>query len=431
MRGYLDIVADVYPGVLEARIDRVFGTTAESRGLTAPLGATCAIESRSGHRVEAEVIGCRKNHAILAPIGELRGVAAGDRVVYRGTSGVVRVGMDLLGCAVDASGRSLDSRGHESRGALVPIEPCEIEPRRALSAERSFVTGVRAIDGLFPVGRGHRVAVVAAPGLGTTTLFRSIANGAVADAIVLAFIGGSRQDAIELFAAELAPGVRARSVAVIAADDEPPLARSRAALTATAIAEFFRAAGKNVLLLVDSLSASVDAHATLGAAGGERRDPRGIPPSSFPWIARLLGRCGRAPSGSLTGIYAVAAPGNDSGAESVVTERVRALVDSELRLSRRLAERGHYPAIDLGSSFVRGAERVRSAEVDAAARGLRSRWLREDAAREASVDAPRESPLDEFLRQAPSAPEPYEATIAQLTQCGAAFRRNDRLEQSE
>ena len=310
----------------------------------------------------AEVVGFTDDDVVLMPLGELAGVGPGAAVIATGGPLTFPCGLALLGRVIDALGQPLD-------GDAIDAPPWPIEraapsaiARPAITAP--LVTGVRAIDGLCTLGRGQRLGLFAAAGVGKSTLLAQIAGAADADVIVLGLVG-ERGRELGDWLERLGPA-RARTVVVCAGSDAPSLARVRAAFTATAVAEYFRDRGDRVLLLVDSLTRVARAQREVGLSAGEPPARHGYPPSVFALLPRLCERAGTAPVGDITAIYTVLVAGNDL--DEPIADEVRSIVDGHLVLDRRLAGRGHFPPIDVVASVSRLFPTLASrAQQDAAA----------------------------------------------------------------
>jgi type III secretion protein N (ATPase) len=334
----------------------------------AALGEVVNIDRRARPPLAAEVVGFRGEEVILLPLGELAGVAPAAAVWRTGAPLSVRCGDDLLGRVLDGTGAPIDG-GPALTGEAWPIDRGAPDPLTRPAITEPLATGVRAIDAMLALGRGQRVGLFAAAGVGKSTLLGQIARTAAADVIVLCLVGERGRELAELLGDELAPA-RARTIVVCATSDAPPLVRVRAAHVATAIAEYFRdRRGQQVLLLVDSLTRVARAQREVGLSAGEPVARHGYPPSVFALLPRLIERTGAAARAAITGIYTVLVAGNDM--DEPIADEVRGLVDGHVVLDRRLAQRGHFPPIDVVSSVSRLMPRVvdaRHAEAAARAR---------------------------------------------------------------
>jgi len=348
MRHLMEAVSEAFPAIVEGQIHRVLGLTAESRGLFAPVGACCEIFSKGGQRIRAEVVGFKQEHAIVAPSGDIRGIAAGDRIIYRGATATVRVGPGLIGKVIDSEGNPLDGSEPLARGVEAPLHRFGGNPLLRRRIERRLTTGVRAIDGLLTVGRGQRMGIFSGAGVGKSSLLGMIARNASESVAVIGLIGERGREVGEFVDRILGQEGLSRSVVVAATSEEPALRRIQAALVATAIAEYFRDRGEDVVLLMDSLTRVANAQREIGLSCGETPTTKGYPASAFTLIPKLLERAGPAPRGSITGFYTVLVEADDRN--DPVADCARSALDGHIWLSRDAAERGLFPAIDpLGS----------------------------------------------------------------------------------
>ena len=337
----------ILPYGFRGRVTDVRGLAACASGLPAPIGALCEI----GGGVTAEVVGFREDQSVLFPYGTLTGVRRGDEVRLTKSTQTVAVGEALLGRVVDGFGRPLDGL----TPPLVPHRrPLVGEPTPALSRppiDAPLPTGVRAVDGLLTLGRGQRVGVFAGSGVGKSTLLGQLARGAAADVNVVVLVGERGREVREFLEKDLGKEGLAKSVVVVATSEEPALMRLRAAEFGTAVAEFFRDAGRDVLLMMDSVTRYALAQREVALAAGEPPATRGYPPSVFARLPRLLERSGRTQAGSITGVYTVLVEGDDTN--EPVSDAVRGILDGHVVLSRKLAERNHWPAVDVLGSVSR------------------------------------------------------------------------------
>jgi flagellum-specific ATP synthase len=336
------------------------GLTVAVAGLPAPVGAVVGIERPTGGEVEAEVIGFRREKTLVMPLASLEGVRRGSAVRLVRTARTIKIGAELLGRVVDARGRSIDGRPQPAlrdRCALhADATPATERPR----IDAALATGVRAIDGMLTCGRGQRLGIFAGSGVGKSVLMGMMARYTTADVSVIALIGERGREVNEFIERELGADGLARSVVVVAASNEPALLRVQAAYAATRIAEYFRDAGKNVLLVMDSITRFALAQREIGLAAGEPPTTRGFPPSAFALLPKLVERAGRTTKGSITAFYSVLVEGDDEN--EPVADAMRGLLDGHVWLARRLAERGHWPAIDVLRSISRLANDVTGAE---------------------------------------------------------------------
>ncbi|HLU39043.1 MAG TPA: FliI/YscN family ATPase [Planctomycetota bacterium] len=350
------------------RVVAVEGLALHVRGLRVALGDTCVVRTARGVEVPAEVVGFQGDAATLMPLGEREGIACRDVVEQLGRPWRVPTGPALLGRVVDALGRPLD-------GAPPPVgpeRPLVAPPPAALSRPpiaQSLVTGVSAIDGFLTCGRGQRLGIFAGSGVGKSTLLGSIARASSADVNVIALIGERGREVNEFLHDVLGPEGLARSVVVVSTSDTAPMLRLKGALTAVTIAESFRDQGKDVLLVMDSITRLAFAAREIGLAAGEPPTLRGYPPSLFALLPALVERLGTAARGSITGLLTVLVDGDDFN--EPVSDALRGYLDGHVVLSRDIAARGRFPAIDVLASVSRVMDRVVGPAHAAAARAVR------------------------------------------------------------
>ncbi|RQR48125.1 EscN/YscN/HrcN family type III secretion system ATPase [Burkholderia sp. Bp9126] len=313
------------------------------------LGDQCRLEP-SG--IEAEVVAIDSDVALLSPFAEPRGIASGTAVRSLGRPRQIAVGDFLLGRVVDGIGNLCDGGPAPPDGvSWVNLDRAAPDPLARAVIDTPLPLGVRAIDGILTCGRGQRVGIFAAAGGGKSTLLGMICDGSHADVTVLALIGERGREVREFLEHTLTPQVRARTIVVISTSDRPALERLKAAYTATAIAEYFRDQGRDVLLMMDSLTRFARAVREIGLAAGEKPAAGSYPPSFFARLPGLLERAGPAATGSITGLYTVLVEGDDMN--EPVADEVRSILDGHIVLSRKLAQANHYPAIDIGASVSR------------------------------------------------------------------------------
>ncbi|MDR1444746.1 MAG: FliI/YscN family ATPase [Treponema sp.] len=352
------------------RVSKVQGILLESRGPQATVGEICRITVRGGQSViTAEVVGLRNEIVQLMAYGETTGVEIGDRVIASGSMLEVPVSRKLLGRVLDYRGNLMDGKG--DIGEMFRY-PAIAKPPDSLSRPQvteRIVTGVRAIDGLLAVGRGQRMGIFAGSGVGKSTLLGMIARNTNADVNVVALIGERGREVMEFIENDLGEEGLARSVLVVSTSDSAPLARLRGAYTATAVAEFFRDQGLDVMLLFDSVTRVAWAQREIGLSSGEPPSTRGYPPSVFDSMPKLLERCGTSERGTITGFYTILVEGDDM--DEPVADTVRGILDGHIVLSRSLAQAGHYPAIDVLQSISRKALKVSGKESTRAALDVR------------------------------------------------------------
>jgi flagellum-specific ATP synthase len=359
------------PYRLNGRVSELVGLVIESRGPEAGVGERCEIHVQ-GHRtgkppLQAEVVGFREGKTLLMPLGEARGVGPGQTVVATGGALRVGVGPELLGRVLDGLGRPIDGGPEPRLEATRPVDGSPPDPLTRPPIDTPLTLGVRAIDTLMPCGRGQRMGIFAGSGVGKSTTLGMMARNTTADINVIALVGERGREVREFIEHDLGPEGLARSVLVVATSDQPALVRIKAAFVATAIAEYFRDGGADVLLMMDSVTRLATAQREVGLAIGEPPATRGYTPSVFATLPRLLERAGSAGRGSITALYTVLVEGDDMN--EPVADAVRSILDGHIVLSRELAHRHHYPAIDVLQSVSRVAPRLLSAhEAEAAGR---------------------------------------------------------------
>jgi FliI/YscN family ATPase len=350
---------------VRARIVQVIGLVMESAGLSASLGEICAVFDGMRKVGQAEVVGFRRQATLLMPLGQLEGLRPGMEVMATGKVFSVKVGEPLLGRVLNGLGEPIDGRGQmllsdEGRVNSDPPNPLE---RRRIS--EPMATGIRAIDGFKTIGKGQRVGLFAGSGVGKSVLLGMIARNCKSQVNVIALIGERGREVKEFIEKDLGPEGLARSVVVVATSDQPALIRIKAAMVATAIAEYFRDLGNDVMLMMDSSTRLAMAQREIGLAIGEPPSTRGYTPSVFAFLPRLMERAGMAGNGSITALYTVLVEGDDM--DEPVADAVRSILDGHIVLSRSLAHRNHFPAIDVLKSVSRCMSDVTAKEHRASA----------------------------------------------------------------
>jgi flagellum-specific ATP synthase len=406
-------------------VEEAVGLVVRSRGPSAGVGELCHVETAEGD-VPAEVVGFSGEHTLLMPLGEMRGVKPDCRIRPAGIPLRTPSGNALLGRVLDGLGRPIDSKGIPHP---VDWSPLEGTPPAALDRtpiREQLTLGVRALDGLLPCGKGQRIGIFAGSGVGKSSLLGMIARATTADVNVICLVGERGREVREFIENDLGPEGLARSVIVVATSDEPALVRVKATQTATAIAEGFRRQGKDVLLMMDSLTRFALAQREIGLAIGEPPTTRGFTPSVFAMLPKLLERAGTDKIGSITGIYTVLVEGSDM--EEPVADHARSILDGHVVLTRDLAQMGHFPSIDVLQSISRLEPAISPKDVQLAAREVRKRLavLRRneelllvgayEAGSDADVDlalATREA-INDYLRQDLDTPSTLEEARAGL-----------------
>lgn len=334
------------------KVAKVVGLTIESIGPEAKLNDLCLITSKGqeGNVVRAEVVGFRDDRVLLMPFEDVQGVGLGSVVENTGEPLNVWVGDELLGKTLDGLGVPIDGSQFNVQCAYT-VESEPPDPLKRQLIDEVLPLGVKAVDGLITIGKGQRIGIFAGSGVGKSTLLGMFARNTKADINVIALIGERGREVREFIERDLGPEGMARSVVVVATSDKPALIRNKAAKTATAIAEFFRDQGKDVLLMMDSLTRFSMAQREIGLASGEPPVSRGYPPSVYSEMPKLLERAGKAEIGSITGLYTVLVDGDDFN--EPITDTARGILDGHIMLSRKLGHKNHYPAIDILQSISR------------------------------------------------------------------------------
>lgn len=333
------------------KVSKVVGLTIESDGPQASIGDLCSIQVLKGEPVKAEVVGFKDDKVLLMPLGEMTGISPGSLVSSNGEILNVAVGPELVGRVLDGLGRPMDGKGPINAKIKYPTTNKPPNPMTRKRISEPLPLGVKAIDGLLTIGKGQRVGIFAGSGVGKSTLMGMIARNTKADINVIALIGERGREVREFIEKDLSEEGLARSVVVVATSDQPALVRLKGALVATTIAEYFRDNGKDVLLLMDSLTRYAMAQREVGLSIGEPPVSRGYTPSVFSVFPKLLERAGTDERGSITGLYTVLVDGDDL--TEPVTDTARGILDGHIVLSRDLANKNHYPAIDVLASVSR------------------------------------------------------------------------------
>jgi flagellum-specific ATP synthase len=335
-------------------VKRAVGLVVESLGPPVSVGELCEIvgNDREEGSIPAEVVGFKDNYVISMPLYKVHGVKLGDKVVCRKKKASIPVGFAMLGRVVNALGEPIDDLGPIDAHEEYPIQPLATNPMERRNIEESLGTGIRAIDGMLTCGKGQRIGIFGGSGVGKSTLLGMMARYTSADVNVISLVGERGREVRGFIEKDLGPEGLKRSVVVVSTSDQPPLLRIRAALVATTIAEFFRDQGKDVLLVMDSVTRFAMAQREVGLAAGEPPSSKGYTPSVFSLLPRLVERAGNFMSGgSITGFYTVLVEGDDMS--EPIADAVRSLLDGHVVLSRELAWRNHYPCIDILQSVSR------------------------------------------------------------------------------
>ncbi|MDB4917288.1 MAG: ATPase, FliI/YscN family [Gemmatimonadetes bacterium] len=343
--------------VAHGRVTHIVGLIAEATGIDVGLGELCRITSMNEDRsVLAEVVGFHDRGIQLMPLGEMSGLHSGSSVQPLSRTFGVDVGPGLLGRVLNGLGHPIDGLGKIESTHRVPLSAEPPNPLERETIDTAMETGVRAIDGMLTIGRGQRIGIFAGSGVGKSTLLGMIARRAKADVNVIALLGERGREVRDFIENSLGPEGLARSVVIVATGDQAALVRARGALVATAIAEYFRDEGKQVLLMCDSVTRVAMAWREIGLAVGEPPTTKGYPPSVFASLPRLLERAGNGSRGGITGIYTVLVDGDDFN--EPVADAARSILDGHIVLTRKLAAAGHYPAIDVLESKSRVRDQI-------------------------------------------------------------------------
>ncbi len=363
------------------RVTRVIGLTIESEGPNAHLGELCNIRGgRGAEPLLAEVVGFRENRVLLMPLGSLSGLAPGAEVIGTGQAMSVPLGKELLGRVIDGLGKPIDGKGSFRGEVIYPVHNQPPDPMTRLRIKEPLSLGIRSIDSLITCGRGQRVGIFSGSGVGKSSLLAMCTRYTSADIIVIGLIGERGREVRDFIERDLGPEGLSRAVVVVSTSDQPALVRVKGALVTTAIAEYFRDQGKNVLLIMDSLTRVAMALREVGLAIGEPPATRGYPPSVFAFMPGLLERSGANEVGTITGLYSVLVEGDDL--QEPVTDTVRGILDGHIVLSRKLAGEGHYPPVDVLQSVSRLMPEITSQEDFQAAGKLRRLLSAYDNARD-------------------------------------------------
>ena len=332
-------------------IVRVSGLTVESSGPSVGMGQLCRICLRDGQSIMAEVIGFREGRLVLLPLEHIDGISPGDTVLSADEPRYIDLDDSIMGRVLDGLGRPMDGKGALCSGERRPLDNNSPAPLERKMISEPLSLGIRAIDGVLTCGKGQRVGIFSGSGVGKSVLLGEIANGSEADVNVVALVGERGREVREFLEKDLGPEGLAHSVVVVATSDSAAIQRVKAAFVEATIAEYFRDKGRNVLFMMDSLTRFAQAQREIGLAAGEPPASKGYCPSVFSLLPRLIERLGCSDRGSITGILTVLVEGDDLS--DPVADSARSLLDGHIVLSRKLADRGHYPAIDILQSVSR------------------------------------------------------------------------------
>jgi flagellum-specific ATP synthase len=366
---YLEKLARIETCRFSGSVTEMVGLLVESQGPEAAVGDFLEIGARSGRVIRTQVIGFREGRVLSMPLEETDGLHLGDRITTRQDDARMEAGPQLLGRVIDGFGKPMDDLGPIQSGVPYDLYAAPPGPLAREPIAEALVTGIRAIDSLLTCGKGQRIGIFGGSGVGKSTLLGAMARSSDADVSVIALIGERNREVRDFIEQELGPGGLAKSVLVVATSDRPAPLRIRAAFVALAVAEYFRDQGKDVLLVMDSVTRLAMAQREIGLAAGEPPSQKGYTPSVFHLLPKIFERAGKFPKGSITGFFTVLVEGDDFN--EPICDAVRAILDGHIVLSRELGAAGHYPAIDVLQSVSRLAPRLCSPEQKAAAAKIR------------------------------------------------------------
>lgn len=366
---YVQVIRGIDPVRVNGKITQIIGLTIESEGPDVRIGELCSIyPSNSQTPIQAEVVGIRENKVLLMPLGEVRAIGPGCDVVASGKPMMVKAGFPLLGRILDGLGNPIDGKPLPFGLEEVPTHAKPPNPLTRPRIHAPLGVGVRTIDGLLTVGKGQRMGIFAGSGVGKSTLLGMISRNTTADVNVIALIGERGREVLDFLEQNLGEEGLKKSVVIVATSDQPALIRIKGALTATSIAEYFRDQGKDVLLVMDSVTRFAMAQREIGLAIGEPPTTKGYTPSVFAMLPQLLERTGTGPKGSISAMYTVLVDGDDMN--EPIADAVRGILDGHIVLKRSIAGKGIFPAIDVLNSASRVMTEITSEEHLSAARNF-------------------------------------------------------------
>jgi FliI/YscN family ATPase len=420
-------------------VQAISGLTIEATDLALPLGSMCRIQSFGGGTCTAEVIGFQHDRTLLMPLSGTAGVARGDRIENLTAAPRIWCSEKLLGRVINGFGQPIDGKGALVLSESRRIDARGVDPMDRANIRQPIATSVRAIDALHTCGLGQRMGIFSGPGVGKSTLLSSIAKHTSADVSVIALIGERGREVQEFLHTSLGPEGLKRCVMIVSTSDDAPLLRVRAAKVAATVAEYFRDRRKNVLLLLDSLTRMCQAQRQIGLAAKEPPATKGYPPSVFALIPEILERAGKTATGSITGFYTVLVEGDDFN--EPIPDAVKGITDGHLWLNRALANRGHFPAIDVLQSISRVRGDVTDAKQSQMARRVLALWATyQDIEDLVNIGAyvPGVNPefdlavqarprIVQFLQQEPTAPCTLEQSTKQLADLFAWIDQMDKV----
>lgn len=348
---YLKRLQNIQPLRKYGRVKQIIGTVLEAWGIDGSIGTLCYIKKDNSVEIPAEIVGFRNNATLLMPLGEMEGIKPKSLIYSTGNSFKVKVGEHLISRVLDGLGNPIDNKGDFLATSKVETTNVPPAPLSRARIREKLATGVRAIDGLLTLGKGQRMGIFAGSGVGKSTTLGMIARYTQADINVIGLIGERGREVLEFMEKDLGEDGLRRSVVVAATSDQPALVRIKGAMVATAIAEYFRDQGKDVLLMMDSLTRFCQAQRELGLSIGEPPTTKGYTPSVFALLPKLLERSGNSDKGSITGLYTVLVEADDLN--EPIADAARSILDGHIVLSRAIASKGHYPPIDVLDSVSR------------------------------------------------------------------------------
>ncbi|MDX8406756.1 MAG: FliI/YscN family ATPase [Mariprofundaceae bacterium] len=361
----------IRPFPLRGKVHKLVGPVLEASGLTASIGHACEIVVTHGRNIEAEVVGFRDEHTLLMPVGSTIGIAPGAPIIPLSSMPGMRLGPHLLGRVLDALGQPMDGRALSPSGSFMDFHGEHLNPCARQMIDTPMQLGIRAIDACLPMGWGQRMGLFAGAGVGKSSLMGMLARNSDAEINVIALIGERNREVREFIEVSLGKEALAHSIVIVATSDMPPVARVRAAAMATTVAEYFRAQGKQVLLMMDSLTRVAQAQREIGLMLGEPPTSKGYTPSCLSLLAKLLERSGPGvDGGNISALYTVLVEGDDLQADPIA-DAAMAVLDGHVVLDRQLAEQGHFPAINILRSVSRLATSLFTPEQAIAVRNFR------------------------------------------------------------
>jgi len=367
---YVKIIRSMDPVRVNGKITQIIGLTIESQGPDVRIGEVCSIfPSHSETPIQAEVVGIKENKVLLMPLGEVQAIGPGCDVVASGKPMMVKAGTQLLGRVLDGLGQPIDGKPLPVGLEEVPIYAKPPNPLSRPRIQTPLSVGVRTIDGLLTMGKGQRVGIFAGSGVGKSTLLGMISRNTTADVNVIALIGERGREVLDFLEQNLGEEGLKKSVVIVATSDQPALIRIKGALTATSIAEYFRDQGKNVMLVMDSVTRFAMAQREVGLAIGEPPTTKGYTPSVFAMLPQLLERAGTGPKGSISAIYTVLVDGDDMN--EPIADAVRGILDGHIVLSRAIGAKGIFPSIDVLNSTSRVMTEITSEDHQKAAQNFK------------------------------------------------------------